>query len=210
MRRTTSRAGRLTLAIAIGVGVVGLAACGDDYGSDDGDDEGGVGETTEPVTDADAAELVGEVEGGDAFVAIVAAEDGEVTAYVCDGEEGEMATTGEWFTGELDGTELLLEADSGATLEAELTDDGAVGTYTSADGTVQALTAEPAEGEAGLYRGEDGDVVAGFVVANDGDDRGGIGIAGRPASFARPAFSAANPVLLLPALPQLQLALVQG
>ena len=116
MRRTTSRAGRLTLAIAIGVGVVGLAACGDDYGSDDSDDEGGVGETTEPVTDADAAELIGEVEGGDAFVAIVAAEDGEVTAYVCDGEEGEMATTGEWFTGELDGTELLLEADSGAML----------------------------------------------------------------------------------------------
>jgi len=76
--------------------------------------------------------------------------------------------------------------------------------------SVQALSAEPAEGEAGLYRGEDGDVVAGFVVTNDGDDRGGIGIAGRPATFARPAFEVANPVLLLPALPQLQLALVQG
>ena len=211
MRRTTARAGRLTLAVAIGVGVVGLAACGDDYGSDDGDDdEGGVGETTEQVTDPEAAELVGEVEGGDAFVAIVAAEDGEVTAYVCDGEEGEMATTGEWFTGELDGTELLLEADSGATLEAVLTDDGATGTYTSADGAVQALTAEPAEGDAGLYRGEDGDVVAGFVVANDGDDRGSIVVAGRPAAFARPAFSTANPVLLLPAMPQLQLAPVGG
>ena len=154
MRRTTSRAGRLTLAVAIGVGAVGLAACGDDYGSDSGDDEDSVDQTTEQVTDPEAAELVGEVEGGDAFVAIVAAEDGEVTAYVCDGEEGEMATTGEWFTGELDGTELLLEAESGATLQAELSDDGATGTYTSADGTVQALTAEPAEGEAGLYRGE--------------------------------------------------------
>ena len=176
-----------------------------------GDDEGGVGETTEPITDADAAELVGEVEGGDAFVAIVAAEDGEVTAYVCDGEEGEMATTGEWFTGELDGTELLLEADSGATLEAELTDDGATGTYTSADGTVQTLTAEPAEGDAGPLPGR-------------GRRRGGRlrrrQRRRRPrrhrhrrapiAAFTRPAFNAANPVLLLPAMPQLQLALVQG
>ena len=208
MRRTSTRAGGLTLALAIGVGAVGLAACGDDYGSDD--DEGGSDQSTEPVTDAEVAELVGEVDGGDAFVAIVAGEDGEVTAYVCDGAEGEMATTGEWFSGELDGTELLLEADSGATLAAELTDDGATGTYTAADGTVQALAAEPATGDAGLYRGEEGDVVAGFVVANDGDDRGGIAIAGRPATFARPSFSAANPVLLLPAMPQLQLALVGG
>ena len=52
--------------------------------------------------------------------------------------------------------------------------------------------------------------MAGFVVANDGDDRGGIGIAGRPAAFARPAFSAANPVLLLPALRSSSFALVQG
>ena len=214
MRRTTSRAGRLTLAVAIGVGAVGLAACGDDYGSgDDGDDDTGSGQVSEPADTADPAgpaELVGEVEGGDAFVAIVTGEDGEVTAYVCDGVEGEMAGTGEWFSGELDGAELSLQADSGATLEAELTDDGATGTYTSADGTEQALAAEPAEGDAGLYRGEEGDVVAGFIVSNDGDDRGGMGISGRPAAFARPAFDVANPVLLLPAMPELQLTLVQG
>lgn len=210
MRSTIRRAGRLAVAIAIGTGAFGLAACGDDYGSDDGDDDTG-SDVTEPAGDAELpVELVGEVEGGEAFVAIVAGEDGEVTAYVCDGEEGEMAATGDWFTGEVDGAELSLQAESGATLEAELTDDGATGTYTSADGTTQALTAEPAEGDAGLYRGEDGDVVAGFIVSNDGDDRGGIGIAGRPATFARPSFSAANPVLLLPALPQLQMVLISG
>ena len=211
MRTTIRRAGRLTVAIAIGTGALGLAACGDDYGGDDSDDDTGSGQVTEPGTAAELpVELVGEVEGGEAFVAIVAGGDGEVTAYVCDGEEGDMAASGDWFTGEVDGAELSLQAESGATLEAELTDEGATGTYTSADGTTQDLSAEPAEGEAGLYRGEDGDVVAGFIVSNDGDDRGGIGIAGRPATFARPAFSAANPVLLLPALPQLQLALIQG
>jgi hypothetical protein len=209
MRNVITRAGRLGAAVVFGVGVVGLAACSDGYG-DDSDDGGDQDSGAEQGTEVVPANLVGEVEGGEAFVAIVTGEDGEVTAYVCDGEEGEMAGTGDWFTGELDGAELSLQAESGATLDAELTDDGATGTYTSADGTEQALTAAPAEGEAGLYRGEEGDVVAGFIVANDGDDRGGMGIAGRMATFARPAFSPANPVLLLPAMPPLQLALVQG
>lgn len=162
-------------AVALVVAVAGLGACG-------GDDAGDAGEAT--TTTGTTIDLVGALEDGDTYIAIVADED-SATAYVCNGEEGEVATTSEWFTGVVTDGEIDLLSAGGARLRATITDGDADGTFVAADGTEQALSVEPAEGNAGMYRYEAEDVLAGFVVANDGSDRGGVGFAGTMTARAR-------------------------
>lgn len=189
--RTRTR--RLATA-ALLVGLLGITACSDGYGSDD-DEDGAATEGTTTTTTT-TTDLVGATEDGDTFVALVAQEDGTILAYACDGEAGEVATTAEWFTGEVDGEAIDLRSAGGARLTATVTPTGARGDLVLGDGSVRTFEAAPATGDAGLYRAETDDVLAGFIVANDGTDRGGIGILG--VQRQRPAFQPSTLVVSQP------------
>ena len=208
MTPTPRRSARRLAAAALLVGAVGLAACGDGYGDDDDSDDEGAAATTEvteaaaeetdgDATAAGAADLVGATEDGDTFVALVAQADGSVLAYACDGEEGEVATTSEWFTGEVEDGEISLLSASGARLEASVSPTGSSGRLVLGDGSVRPFEAAPAVGTAGLYRGEQDDFLGGFIVANDGSDRGSMGTNFGQDRLARPAFRVSMPDVLV-------------
>lgn len=153
------------MGVALALAVV-VAACGDSDST--------------PTDDAVAAQgWVGHVEGTDAFVAIVAG-DGEVVAYVCDGDDD----IAEWFTGEADSDEAFsLVASSGAVITAEADDGGWAGSITLS-GATHAFEAEAADGDAGLYRvrspeAQSDGVEAGWVVDNAGDLRGSMRVRGK-------------------------------
>jgi hypothetical protein len=177
------------------VAVIGSGACGG--GGSDASSASTVAASGSEVT----ADLVGAIEGSGAYVALVA-DDGSVRAYVCDGEEGGVASVAEWFSGEVDGDEVDLGSAGGARLVATLTDDGSEGTFIDAGGNEHAFTAERAEGDAGLYRGESDDFLGGFIVANDGTDRGGFGVAG--IQRTRPAFDPSSPSAQVPGIGSVQ------
>lgn len=117
--------------------------------------------------------LVGIVEGTDAFIALVPQENNGLVAYICDGQ-----TISVWFRGERNENAVDLTAANGAQLQANLENDAAAGTITLADGQSHAFTASLASGEAGLYRAEEAfegsDYVGGWIVLNDGTQRGAI------------------------------------
>lgn len=161
--------------IGIGIGALALlallvGACSDD---DSGDEASG-GDT--PVAEADfaaATGFVGELEGTDAYVAVVAGQE-TVEVYACDGESG----IAERFTGEVDDpTEFTLTNDAGGEATVEFADGAFAGDITLADGSTHAFATEAAEGDAGLYHPVDPpeDVRAGWVVLNDGSQRGSFG-----------------------------------
>lgn len=119
--------------------------------------------------------FVGEVDGTDAYIAVVSGTT-EAVAYVCDGD----ADIAEWFRGPVDADgHMELTNDRGATLEATI-GDGVTGAITFADGSTHDLAATAATGDAGLYRiaGEDPDVVGGWVVGLDGTARGSLRVRG--------------------------------
>ncbi len=165
MRRTTSLA-----AIAL-VLVLGATACG---GGDDSTsavdtaasaaprDTAAPTDTAEPTETAaveltGAADLVerataprttyvGQVEGSNAYVAIVEQASG-VVAYLCDSD-----TIGLWFNGEAGTGSLDLTHQSGARLTAEKTATGYDGTVTL-DGQPLTFTTAEASHPAGLWEG---------------------------------------------------------
>jgi hypothetical protein len=137
-----------------------IGGCGDDGGP----------EATATTSDTEA---VGTLEGTDAYVGLVAAADGAVMVYVCDGD-----TISEWFRGDATGDSVSLTSSGGATLRATLADRTAAGSVTLADGTEHSFSLSLAAGDAGLYRSReetaDGSGVGGWIVLADGSARGGL------------------------------------
>jgi hypothetical protein len=83
-----------------------------------------------------------------------------------------------WFNGPSDGRAVVVQQSAGR-LQAQLTDTDLTGTLTLADGRTVPLTGHTVEGDAGLYRAEssgaDSEAVAGWILAADGQQRGGVG-----------------------------------
>ncbi len=155
--------------LVLSLACVVLAACGSDSSGDNAQPE--------DLADAERG-FVGTVEGTNAFVALLAS-DGEAVFYVCDGTED----IAEWFAGPVEETEIDLSNDAGARVEATASDGGYAGTVTLADGGRHRFQAVPAQPGAGLLRitgpeAEADGVVAGWIVTNDGEQRGSLRVRG--------------------------------
>ena len=167
-------AGRRSWAVALAAAVV-LAGCGDDGGSS----------SSTPTRAKPAAQLkgafVGEVDGTDAYLALVS--DGtRVLGYVCDSKK-----LSRWIdvAAIRDGAARLSARDGDDLGEAMLSAGRVSGTITI-DGEQHTFRAEPASGEAGLYRAArvdredgklvEGEVEAGWIVLPDGTQRGATNV----------------------------------
>ncbi len=159
----------LGAALVLSLAAVFLSACGSDSSAED----------AQPEDLADAGRgFVGTVDGTNAFVALVAS-GGEAIVYVCDGNE-DLA---DWFAGSVQETTIDLTNDGGAQVEATASGGGYRGTVTFANGKRHQFQAMPAEPDAGLLRvtgpeAEADGVVAGWIVNNDGDQRGSLRVGG--------------------------------
>jgi hypothetical protein len=167
------------VALALSVSV----ACGSDS-SDSAKDTSGA--TPVPVTRT----YVGTGQGTASFVAVVV--DGtRALAYICDGMPGDPVGTPPsvqtWFNATSDGKTVNV-TQPGGQLQLRLTDTDMTGTVTLADGRTVPVTGKVAFGDAGLYRaeaaGNGGKAVAGWILAADGQQRGGVGGDG---SFSKPS-----------------------
>ena len=164
------RAASALLAVA---GVV-LAACG----SSDSN------ETTTRSTSERVRSYVGTVEGTEAFVSVVF-DGARALAYVCDGVPGDPTGTAPtiqaWFNGSSDGATVDVQEAAGR-LQLQLTDSNMAGTLTLAGGRSVSVSGRSVatDSDAGLYRAEasgaGGTAVGGWVLAADGQQRGGVGI----------------------------------
>ncbi len=121
--------------------------------------------------------FVGRISDSDAFIAIVANNEGRVLAYLCDSQ-----TIAEWFRGEVAEAGIIdLQTESGAGLWAQFVGEEAWGAVT-VGGETLSFTAErvPEGSEAGLYRAEgtkDGaEYVGGWIVLPSGEQRGALKI----------------------------------
>jgi hypothetical protein len=130
-----------------------------------GDDGGG---TTEGAA---VGSFVGLLEGTDAYIAVVS--DGkQLAGYVCDSK-----TISIWFKGDVGGTSADLKARTEQDLgEVDFLGDTADGEI-EIDGERHSFSAELAVGDAGLYtaykKDDEGTVEVGWVLLNDGSQRGG-------------------------------------
>lgn len=164
-----SRTRRTVTSALIGIALVVLAACGG----------GGSDETADPAPAA-VRTYVGGAQGTAAFVAVVV-DGSRAMAYVCDGVPGEPAGTAPtvqaWFNGPSDGTVVNVTQPAGQ-LQLRLTETDMNGTLTLTDGRALPVTGRTVAGDAGLYRAEatgaDAKAVGGWIVAADGQQRGGI------------------------------------
>ena len=152
------------------IALVVLAACG-----------GGSDEAADPAPATAARTYVGTAQGTAAFVAVVF-DGSRVLAYVCDGVPGEPAGTAPtiqaWFNASSDGTVVHATQPAGQ-LQLRLTQADMTGTLTLADGRALAVSGRTVAGDAGLYRadatGSGAKAVAGWILAADGQQRGGVG-----------------------------------
>ena len=144
----------------------------------------GTGDSKEPVTatpSAAAHSYVGAAAGTAAFVAVVT-DGSRVLAYVCDGVPadpvGTLPTIQTWFNAPSDGS-TVDATQAGTRLQLRLTGTDMTGTLTLAGGRQLAVTGKAATGDAGLYRAEatgaGAKAVAGWILAADGAQRGGVG-----------------------------------
>jgi hypothetical protein len=104
------------------------------------------------------------VDSAGRLVGVALTAEGELVAYVCDGEK-----TGVWFEGTFtDGDPTAtLKGKKGASLTLDLTSDPLTGTVTI-DGAEETFTLAPAVGSAGLYRERHGKQLSGWIVDNNG------------------------------------------
>jgi hypothetical protein len=129
---------------------------------------------------------VGTVAGSNAFVSVVV-DGSRAMAYVCDGVPGAdigsavPPTVQVWFNGTSDGKSVDVSQPQGR-LQLQLTGDTLSGTFTRAGGAPAAVTGQLVTGEAGLYRAEASgngvSVLAGWILAASGEQRGGAGLEG--------------------------------
>jgi len=114
--------------------------------------------------------LIGEVDD-DTFVAVIT--DAEsVLAYVCDGTPT-SASRAMWFVGTHDGASFSLSHKSGARLDGSLVGDQVRGELRLEAGALEYGVAS-AEGDAGLFLADEGDLRGGWIVQVDGDQRGAV------------------------------------
>jgi hypothetical protein len=166
-----TRARKTATSSLMGIALVVLAACGG----------GGSEENANPAPAAAARTYVGTAQGTAAFVA-VAFDGSRVLAYVCDGVPAEPAGTAPtiqaWFNASSDGSVVSATQPAGQ-LQLRLTETDMTGTLTLADGRALAVTGRTVAGDAGLYRaeasGSGAKAVAGWILAADGQQRGGVG-----------------------------------
>ena len=165
-----SRLRRTVTASLVAAAFVALVACGDE--SD---------KTASPAPAVTTRTFVGSAQGTGAFVAVVV--DGtRALAYVCDGVPGDPVGTSPtvqaWFNGPSDGTVVNVTQDAGR-LQLRLTETDMTGTLTLSDGRALPVTGRTVAGDAGLYRaeatGSGAKAVAGWILAADGQQRGGVG-----------------------------------
>jgi hypothetical protein len=172
-RRTGSVVAGVVLLVVI------LTGCGD----------GGGGT---PPAAAGGTSFAAPVAGTDAYVGVVVnSDDRELLAYLCDGKE-----LGTWFKGEAgpDGT-FNLASDDGARLEGRIDDGDLTGAVSMPGGTGSyELRSTAVTAPAGLYRARGevggGPAVGGWIVLDDGSERGGIrtstGFTSTDTDLARP------------------------
>jgi hypothetical protein len=123
-------------------------------------------------------ELVGSVDGTNAFIGVVLGGDHAV-AYLCDGSET-GATVSQWFDGAANDNGFDLTASGVRVKSAAFSAGVLTGTVMLADGSSHAFSAASATSPAGLYRDSssyDG-ALGGWVVLNDGRIRGAVRIDG--------------------------------
>jgi hypothetical protein len=167
-----TRAGKTGTGSLLGIALVVLAACGGGGGSDG---------TADRAPAAAARTYVGTAQGTAAFVAVVF-DGSRVLAYVCDGVPGEPAGTAPtiqaWFNASSDGSVVQATQPAGQ-LELRLTGTEMNGTLTLTGGRALPVTGRTVTGDAGLYRadaaGAGAKAVAGWILAADGQQRGGFG-----------------------------------
>jgi len=150
-----------------------LAACGGD--DDDGEEKAQPtpAETGQTADRDKTRTFVGKVEGTDANIAIQVAGDA-ASGYVCDGKKIWGSVVGDAKDGEVE----LADEDRDYVVDATVQGDTVSGEVTLKDGSVQSFSAEPAEGDAGLYqlveKAEDNVYVGRWVRSNDGSVRGKV------------------------------------
>lgn len=146
---------------------------------------------------------VGTAQGTAALVAVVVDGTG-VLAYICDGVPanpvGTVPSVQAWFNGRSDAKTVNVKQPAGQ-LQLRLTDAEMTGTVTLTDGREVPVAGRVVAGDAGLYRaeaeGSGSRAVAGWILAADGQQRGGVGGEGslarlsgtRVLDLAQPTFS---------------------
>jgi hypothetical protein len=158
--------------VAIALAVVLLGACG----------SSGSNGTSAPSPSATVRSYVGTAQGTGAFVSVVV-DGSRALAYVCDGMPADPAgtppTIQAWFNGPSDGRAVDVQQPVGR-LQLQLTGTDMSGTLTLTDGREVRVSGRMVDGDAGLYRAEaagaQGKAVAGWILAADGQQRGGVGV----------------------------------
>ena len=152
---------RARWAICLGAASVMLGACS----------SGGDSDVAAEATATNG--FVGELDGTDAYVAVIA-DDDSAEVYACDGENGIAAR----FAGSIDDpATFTLTNDAGGEAIVEFVDGAFSGEVMLADGSTHSFSTDAAVGDAGLFHLTDppGDMSAGWVVLNDGTQRGSFG-----------------------------------
>jgi hypothetical protein len=175
----------------VAVASTGGLGCSDDDSAGSADSAGTAGSGGASTTTTEAGGVaerltgsyVGTVEGSDAYVAIVVAEDGGAVAFVTDGGESV-----DFLDGFVDGEGAVLANDGGAELKVNFTEGTTTdepsrpvvlsGTFVRPDSDPLRYAAGATEAPAGLYRAvqsfADGEYQGSWVVLPDGSQRGAV------------------------------------
>jgi len=114
--------------------------------------------------------LIGEIDD-DTFVAVITDAD-TVLAYVCDGTPATVSVA-TWFVGPHDGAGFSLTHTSGARLVGAIEGELVRGQYSFGDAALEYAVAD-ADGEAGLFLADEGELRGGWIVRADGAQRGAV------------------------------------
>lgn len=110
--------------------------------------------------------FVGEIEGSDAYIAVVY-DGANAMAFVCDGHE-----MWSWLNGSMTGADLALSGSNGTTLAGTLADGAITGTFTGMGLSGNAFEVTPVTAGEGVYRTvvdmNGDDYTLGWIMTTDG------------------------------------------